>query len=103
MTTTGHVILWEFQVKESRKAEFEKHYRPDGSWARLFREAPGYAATELLNDRDNPLRYVTIDHWSSREQWLEFRKQHATAYETLDRECEGLTTHEAPLGEFGRR
>lgn len=40
MATTGHIILCEFQVKESRREEFESHYGPDGSWARLFREAP---------------------------------------------------------------
>jgi heme-degrading monooxygenase HmoA len=103
MATTDLAILWEFHVKESRREEFETHYGPDGSWAQLFRAAPGYVATELLSDRENPLRYVTIDHWSSREQWLEFRKRYAKEYEAFDRECEGLTTREAPLGEYDRR
>jgi heme-degrading monooxygenase HmoA len=103
MTTTGQAILWEFEVREPRRNEFESHYGPDGSWARLFRVAPGYGATELLNDRDYPLRYVTIDHWSSRAQWLEFRRRHAAEYEALDRQCDGLTTRETPLGEYDRR
>jgi heme-degrading monooxygenase HmoA len=103
MATTGLAILWEFAVKASRREEFETHYGPDGSWARLFRKAPGYMATELLNDCGTPLRYVTIDRWSSIEQWREFRKRHAEEYEALDRECAGLTTHEVPLGEFSGR
>jgi len=103
MTTTGHTIVWEFEISPSRRSEFESHYGPEGSWARLFRKAPGYVSTELLNDRDQPLRYLTIDHWSAREQWLEFRRQHAEEYEALDRLCEGLTTRETPLGDYDRR
>jgi heme-degrading monooxygenase HmoA len=96
-----YATIWEFAVKAAKQAEFERHYGPDGSWARLFRQSPGYIATELLNDRGDPLRYVTIDHWASAEQWQEFRSRFAEEYESLDRQCEELTTHEAPLGEYG--
>lgn len=82
MATTGFATLWEFAVKASRRDEFESHYGPEGSWARLFRKAPGY---------------VTSDRWSTVEHWREFRQRHAQEYEALDRECEGLTTHEAPV------
>ena len=97
----GFVTLWEFAVNPSRQKEFENHYGPGGSWARLFRMAPGYVATELLNDRSNPLRYITVDRWSSAEHWHDFRKRYAKEYEALDQECEGFTTYEASLGEFG--
>ncbi len=102
MPTAGLAILWEFTVDSSRQAEFESHYGPDGSWARLFREARGYIATELLHDRENPRRYVTVDHWSSVDHWREFRNEHAEAYEALDRRCEGIATRETPLGEYDR-
>lgn len=100
MAATGFASLWEFEVRPSRQAEFETHYGPDGSWSRLFRQSPGYLGTELLNDCANPLRYVTIDHWASVDQWLAFRERFSEQYESLDRQCEGLTTHEAPLGEY---
>lgn len=100
MAASGFVSLWEFAVKATRQAEFERLYGPDGGWAQLFRLAPGYVGTELLNDRASPLRYVTIDHWASIDHWRKFRQQFAEQYESLDRECEGLTTQEAPLGEF---
>ena len=100
MTTAGHAIVWEFEVNPSRRGEFESHYGPEGSWVRLFRKAPGYVSTELLSDRERPHHYLTIDHWSAREQWLEFRRQHAAEYEALDRLCEGLTTRESPLGNY---
>jgi heme-degrading monooxygenase HmoA len=102
MSGQGYAAIWEFSVRPGRRTEFERHYGPDGSWARLFRNAPGYEGTELLHDRSDPDRYVTIDRWISSETWQAFRKQHAAQYEALDQECEGLTSREARLGEFGR-
>ena len=100
MAGAGYATLWEFDVAPARQAEFEAHYGPDGSWARLFRLADGYLGTELLRDRANSLRYVTIDRWESREAWQSFRRAHGAEYERLDREFGSLTTREAPLGEF---
>lgn len=100
MATAGYATLWEFSVAPARRAEFEAHYGPQGTWARLFRRANGYLGSELLRDRSDPLRYLTIDRWESREAWQAFRRDHAADYERLDREFEGLTTREAPLGEY---
>ena len=100
MAGAGYATLWEFIVTAARQAEFEAHYGPDGTWARLFRLADGYLGTELLRDRGNSLRYLTIDRWESREAFEAFRRAHGAEYERLDREFEGLTTREAPLGEY---
>lgn len=97
----GYATLWEFLVQPARQAEFERHYAPDGSWAALFRQAPGYLGSQLLQDRSNPLRYVTIDRWTGIEAYRAFRRQFAEQYQALDRQFEGLMTHEAPLGEYG--
>jgi Antibiotic biosynthesis monooxygenase len=101
MTTSGaFATLWEFSVLPARQPEFVSHYGPDGSWVRLFRLAQGYLGTELLNDRTDPLRYVTIDRWQTAEHWHAFRRQFSAQYEALDRRCEGLTAREVPLGEY---
>jgi heme-degrading monooxygenase HmoA len=97
-----YAALWEFAVEPAKRAEFEAHYGPDGTWARLFRRAQGYVGSELLRDRADPLRYLTIDRWVSREAWQAFREEHAAEYERLDREFGALTTREAPLGEYAR-
>lgn len=102
MAAMGYATLWEFVVAPAKQAEFEAHYGPDGTWARLFRRAPGYVGSELLRDRADPLRYLTIDRWESREDWQAFRSAHSADYERLDREFERLTTREAPLGEYAR-
>jgi heme-degrading monooxygenase HmoA len=100
MAKAGYTTLWEFAVRPERRAEFESHYGPEGGWVRLFRQAPGYLGSELLHDPRDPLRYVTIDRWESREAWRAFRQAFGAEYERLDREFEGLTTRETPLGEY---
>jgi heme-degrading monooxygenase HmoA len=100
MSASGYVTLWAFNVQPDRKAEFEFHYGPEGTWVRLFRRAPGYLGSELLQDRTDAHRYVTIDRWQSREAWQAFRQHFSGEYERLDHEFEGMTIAEAQLGEF---
>jgi heme-degrading monooxygenase HmoA len=100
MAGAAYATLWEFMVAAGRQPEFEAHYGPEGSWARLFRRADGYLGSELLRDRADPLHYLTIDRWRTRDAWLAFRREHAAEYERLDREFAALTTREGALGEF---
>lgn len=100
--TRGFSILWEFLIRADGQAEFERHYSPGGSWAALFRQAEGYLGTELLRDRGNRLRYLTIDRWTGIEAWQAFRERFAAQYKALDRQCQGLTERETLLGEHDR-
>lgn len=93
----GFTTIWEFTVTLARRAEFEAHYGPDGDWAGLFGRAEGYLGSELLPDRANPQRYVTVDRWESHEAWHAFRSRFAVEYERLDRQFAALTVREAPL------
>jgi heme-degrading monooxygenase HmoA len=95
-----HVILWRYQVKRGREAEFEQTYGPEGSWTRLFRCGDGFMGTELLHDDGDSGRYLTIDRWSSHAAYAVFQAQWQDAYQSLDRQCETLTEQEVPLGTF---
>jgi len=66
----------------------------------LFRRAPGYVGTRLLQDERDPLRFVTIDTWISANDYEAFRASYASDYAALDRLCEGLTTEETLIGQF---
>jgi ribosomal-protein-alanine N-acetyltransferase len=94
--------VWEFRVKPGKQRAFEKAYGPEGDWVQLFRRSEDYLGTELIRDRDLRLRYVTLDHWSSRQAYLRFQKENRPAYHALDAECEALTTREKRIGEFDR-
>jgi len=94
------VHIWEYEVRPGREAEFRRHYGPDGSWVRLFREAAGHLDTMLLQDAESPGRYVTVDRWESAAAYAAFRERHAAEYEALDGACAALTVSERDLGTF---
>ncbi len=96
----GYTYIWEFHIDPDQESEFLEHYGRDGSWQKLFRQAPGYIETLMLHDRDAPLRYITIDRWRSLDDYEAFRRNFAKEYARLDRQCEALTTRETPLGEY---
>jgi heme-degrading monooxygenase HmoA len=96
----AHVILWEFCPRPGSEEAFEAAYGPGGDWVRLFRESEDYLGSELLKDRSNPSRYLTVDRWTSREAFEDFRRRHAEEYQRLDDLCSGLTSKEAPLGSY---
>jgi heme-degrading monooxygenase HmoA len=94
-------ILWEYQVKTDRRAEFETIYAANGAWAELFRKGKGFLGTKLFHSLDQPQLYTTIDQWESMKEYKAFLSQWKEEYEALDKQCEGLTEHESCLGTFG--
>jgi heme-degrading monooxygenase HmoA len=93
-----YVIIWEYQIKADRVAEFEAIYSSNGLWVELFRRADGYQGTELLRDPDQPHRYITIDRWASSQDHRSFLLHWKTEYAALDVQCEHLTEKESLLG-----
>jgi heme-degrading monooxygenase HmoA len=98
--TPHYLVIWEFQVNPEAKLAFEQAYGPAGDWARLFSRSPDFRGTELLRDIDRPGRYLTFDHWTSRQALRQFKQAHQADYDALDRQCEALTRNESLLGEF---
>ncbi|MGD2061254.1 MAG: antibiotic biosynthesis monooxygenase [Acidimicrobiia bacterium] len=94
------VYLWDYRVSLERLDEFRELYGPNGSWVELFRRAPGYQDTQLLRDRNEAGRFVTIDRWESEEAFVSFRARFAVEFDHLDRLGEQLTIEETALGEF---
>ena len=94
------VVVWQFEVAEDKVAVFEEAYGPQGSWAQLFRVAPNYLGPELLRDAYIPGSYLTVDRWSSEDDFRAFRKDHDSAYETLDRSCDELISRETRIGAY---
>ena len=95
-----YTYLWAFLVEPERLEEFQRHYGPGGSWVELFRQAPGYLETLLLEDAGEPRRFITIDRWESAEAYQSFRARFAREYAELDARCQHLTTQETSLGQY---
>ncbi len=96
-----YVVIWEFRVPAGMEGRFEKAYGPQGAWSRLFGGGEGYLRTELIRDLETTGRYVTLDFWSSKQAYEQFRLANADQYRAIDEQCEALTASESKLGEFG--
>jgi heme-degrading monooxygenase HmoA len=94
------VVVWHFEIAEDKVAGFEAAYGPEGAWAKLFSASPNYLGTELLRDAYIPGNYLTIDRWTSEDDFRAFRKDHDAEYEVLDRQCDALTSKETRVGAY---
>jgi hypothetical protein len=88
-------ILWRFTT--STPEEFERHYGPEGTWVRFFRQDPEYVGSSLVKGEGH---YLTLDWWTSRAAYEAFRERHADEYAEIDRACERVTSREEKLGEY---
>ena len=95
-------VLWEFTVPQNRLVDFERAYAGDGVWARLFRRDLAYRETILVKDNARSGRYLTIDLWEDKDSYLRFKDRFAGNYQTIDQECEKLTSVERQIGTFER-
>ena len=93
-------VIWEFRVKTRGVAEFERDYSERGPWTELFRRSPAYHGTKLLCDREDHLRFITIDTWDDFAAYESFRADHAKEYRELDKSFEKLTDSEQFVGIF---
>jgi heme-degrading monooxygenase HmoA len=93
-------ILWEFQVKSGKTAEFERRYGSQGDWAALFRRSPAYHGTTLGRSINAKGHYWVTDQWESAASFATFKRDFREAYQQLDLLCEELTIEEKHLGDF---
>lgn len=100
MAAGRFIYKWEFTAAPGKADEFRKLYGADGAWVKLFRRAQGYVRSELLQDKADPQRFITVDHWESEEAWRAFREKFQHEYEDLDVLCEQVTVKERELGRF---
>ena len=92
--------IWEYRVRDEYLARFEQVYATDGAWVRLFSTVPGYLRTELIRDCEHRNRFITIDYWRSRDDFLRMREEAGPEYRALDIETEVFLQSERHLGYF---
>ena len=87
-------------MRQGCEAAFVEAYASDGTWARLFRKSPEFLGVELVRSVKHPMRFFTLDAWTSRAAFEGFRTDYSESYETLDVKLAGLTEWERRIGAF---
>lgn len=93
-------IVWRFKAKPEKAQEFLDVYSWKGKWAKLFGRSPHYQGTILLQDISEPLTFLVIDRWATKEAFPRFRQQFGPDYDDLDQQCMALTEEETHIGTF---
>jgi heme-degrading monooxygenase HmoA len=94
------VIALVFAYETGDAAAFEEVYGANGSWAAFFRGGAGYVGTELLQDIEQPDRYLVVDRWESRDAYNRFVEDHREEYMRRVDETAFLYRQELRLGTF---
>ena len=93
-------IVWQFNVKNGREAEFEQLYGADGEWTTMNRHTRSYLGSSFLRDQSQASRYLVIEYWSEMlvaEQHKAYRPEALAEFE--ERRTELVESTE-PLGVF---
>jgi hypothetical protein len=92
--------LWAYHVRPEQVEAFRHAYGPDGEWAAFFRRSDAYIRTDLLLDRTEPNRFVTIDYFAEPQARAHLFEAYGDAYLALDRRWAAATLTETVIGEF---
>lgn len=92
--------IWEYEVRDSFRAEFIEAYDSNGLWAKLFGQCKGYLKTELIEDLNQQNRFITIDYWQSHSAFSVMKNTVTDDYKKLDAQCEAYTHSENHIGFF---
>jgi hypothetical protein len=92
--------LWAYHVRPEQVEAFRHAYGPDGEWAAFFRRSDAYIRTDLLLDRTEPNRFVTIDYFAEPQARAHLLEAYGDAYLALDRRWAAATLTETVIGEF---
>ena len=65
-----------YHVKPSRMTEFVAAFRKGGMWHELARSLPGFVATDLLESRELPQAFLSIDFWETEDACMRAQDSH---------------------------
>jgi hypothetical protein len=93
-------IMWQFDVKAGREAEFEQLYGADGAWTAMNRHTRSYLGSSFLNDQAETSRYIVIEYWSEMLVSEPARGVRSTAVAAFEAQRIALIESVEPLGVF---
>jgi quinol monooxygenase YgiN len=93
-------LVWQFEVKPGKQAEFEAFYGADGAWTTLSRKSRSYLGSSFLRDLADTRRYLVAEYWSEMVVYEKHYSTFESELKILEREREDLVASTQPLGLF---
>lgn len=93
-------IMWQFEVRKGREAEFEDFYGADGEWTAMNRLTRSYLGSSFLRDQNRASRYIVIEYWSEMIVSEQYRAYRSDAIAAFEEHRAALVEAVEPLGIF---
>jgi hypothetical protein len=93
-------IVWQFDVRPGREAEFEQFYGADGEWTGINRHSRSYLGSSFLRDQNLRSRYLLIEYWSEMLVYEQHRAYRSDESEKLEARRKELVASFEPAGVF---
>jgi hypothetical protein len=93
-------IVWQFDIKAGKEADFEEFYGADGDWTSVNRHSRSYLGSSFLRDQSRASRYLVIEYWSEMLVYEEHKVYRSDEIATLDARRTELVASVEPLGVF---
>jgi len=93
-------IVWEFDVKPGREADFERFYGADGEWTAVNRHTRSYLGTSFLRDQTRTSRYLVVEYWSEMLVYEQHKAYRTDTIAELEERRGELVESVEPLGVF---
>ena len=93
-------IMWQFDVKNEREAEFEQLYGADGEWTAMNRQSRSYLGSSFLRDQNRSSRYIIVEYWSEMIVYEQHRTYRSAAIASFEARRTAVVESIEPLGIF---
>jgi len=93
-------VVWQFDVKAGKQAEFERIYGADGEWTALSRTSRSFLGSSFLRDLAQPTRYLLVEYWSEMLVYEQHRASRSAMIESIEERRAELVEVMEPLGIF---
>lgn len=93
-------VVWQFQVKPGKQADFERFYGADGEWSQLARRSRSFLGSSFLRDQASNTSYLLVEYWSEMVVYERHLKSFTTDIHHLEQSRDELCTGIVPLGVF---
>jgi quinol monooxygenase YgiN len=93
-------IVWQFEVKAGKTAEFEQFFGVDGDWTAASRHSRSYLGSSFLRDQNSSTRYLLVEYWSEMLVYEQHRTYRQDTMIHLEERRDELVAAVEPLGVF---
>lgn len=93
-------LVWQFDVKAGREAEFQKLFGANGPWPGLGRRSRSFLGSSFLRDAVQPTRYLVVEYWSEMLVYEKHLADFSDEIRQLEQERDLLLESMMPLGIF---